>query len=360
MFSSNDEVKSFYQSYLYLKKVAKNDWNYNVSLDFIIDENCLRKFELGCSFLFYIIENNNVVNYIPKVVFQKHLNTESKVNSIWSIMQEFEFTYKGLWELSFYEYIDDLLINEDNIRAIINTLRTIKETNAINFTRLQRFLKFEPKLFQLVLRIIVERNEIQKEKLHIWMDLFSVHFDQLGDDLSLIKKSYLQQVNFNNHFDFNGDGFLNILKKDRNFLLEYVSNLYAEHPFGLSGYYENLNYIWQIADIESVLFDIFDLAIQREPYLGISSHFCNAFFRNLNGQEEIRARLFLMDYCNFNFTDAKKINIVVDIVRHSMKDMFEDILLLFLSLNQDLYIFKRIWWRGNGIGGSGKCNFSRY
>ncbi|MCF2443228.1 hypothetical protein L0657_04610 [Dyadobacter sp. CY345] len=40
-------------------------------------------------------------------------------------------------------------------------------------------------------------------------------------------------------------------------------------------------------------------------------------------------------------------------MRHSMREMFDEILLLFLSLSQDREIFSKIWWRGNGTSGSG-------
>ena len=46
-------------------------------------------------------------------------------------------------------------------------------------------------------------------------------------------------------------------------------------------------------------------------------------------------------------------NVIVDIVRHSMREMFDETLLLFLSLSQDREIFSKIWWRGNGTSGSG-------
>jgi hypothetical protein len=46
-------------------------------------------------------------------------------------------------------------------------------------------------------------------------------------------------------------------------------------------------------------------------------------------------------------------NAIVDIARHSMRDLFDEILLLFLSLNQDKKIFSEIYWRGNGTSGSG-------
>ena len=88
--------------------------------------------------------------------------------------------------------------------------------------------------------------------------------------------------------------------------------------------------------------------VSREPYIGILDHFCNSFFRNLQGEFREKARVFLVDYCKTNFSSADKMNIVVDIVRHSMQEMYEEILLLFISLNQDREVFSEIWWRGNG------------
>jgi hypothetical protein len=39
---------------------------------------------------------------------------------------------------------------------------------------------------------------------------------------------------------------------------------------------------------------------------------------------------------------------VVDLIRHFSKEMFEEILLLVISLNQDKETFSRLMWRGNG------------
>lgn len=36
-----------------------------------------------------------------------------------------------------------------------------------------------------------------------------------------------------------------------------------------------------------------------------------------------------------------------------MREMFDEILLLFLSLSQDKESFSKIWWRGNGTSGTG-------
>jgi hypothetical protein len=229
----------------------------------------------------------------------------------------------------------------------------MKEPNTIHLDRLERFLKIEPKLFQIILKIIFEKNEHEGTGLQVWMDFFSTHFDKLGDDIALIKKAYLQQDKFQNHFDFEGKGFLNILKRDPSFLIDYINSLYSQKKFGLSSDKRHLEFVWQIETIEPILKEVFDLAIKNEPYWGITAHFCNSFFRNLNDEMKDRAKNFLVEYCKENFSDPNKMNVIVDIVRHSMREIFDEILLLFLSLTQDRETFSRIWWRGNGGSYSG-------
>lgn len=353
VFKNSTEVKDFYDIFSYLKKMAKNDWSYNTTLDHVIDENCSIDFDLGSLLLIKVIERNNEANYIPRIVFRNHLKSAEKANRIWGIIQNQEFINKGLWELSFYDYLEDSLITKEYVKALINTVSSMKEANTIHFDRLQRFLTIEPNLFQIILRAIVEKNEKDGTRLQVWMDFFSTHFDQLGDDIELIKKAYLQQDKIQNHFDYEGKGFLKILIKDPEFLLEYVNSLYSVKQFGLSSDNKNLGFVWQVENIEEVLKAVFDLVIEKEPYFGILDHFCNSFFRNLQDETKEKAKSFLLDYCRENISDSNKMNVVVDIVRHSMREMFEEILLLFLSLNQDREVFSSIWWRGNGTSGTG-------
>lgn len=353
VFKNTVEVNEFYNIFSFLKKAAKNDWSYNTTLDHVVDENCSINFELGCLLLIKVIERNNEVNYVPRVVFRNHLNSKEKAGRFWEILKSHEFINKGLWELSFYDYIDDSLLTKEYVQALIITVSSMKEANTIHFDRLHRFLTIEPNLFQIILRTIVEKNEKESTRLQVWMDFFSTHFDQLGDDIELIKKAYLQQDKIHNHFDYEGKGFLNILKKDSAFLLEYVNSLYSVKQFGLSGYHKDLGFVWQVENIEEVLKTVFDLVIEKEPYFGILDHFCNSFFRNLRDETNEKAKNFIRDYCKENFSDSNKMNVIVDIIRHSMKDMYDEILLLFLSLSQDKEIFSKILWRGSGTSGSG-------
>ena len=121
-----------------------------------------------------------------------------------------------------------------------------------------------------------------------------------------------------------------------------------------------LGFVWQVNNIEPILKGVFDLVVNKEEYLGISKHFCNAFFRNIPKASLEKAKDFLLEYVRENYGDYKKMNAVVDIARHSMKNIFEEILLLFVSLNQDVDVFSKIWWRGKGGVTFRRCDNRRY
>ena len=171
-------------------------------------------------------------------------------------------------------------------------------------------------------------------RLQVWMDFFSNHFENLGDDIELIKKAYIQQNLIQNHFDYEGKGFIEILKIDKNFLIEFVESLYsATDRHSLGGDHSDMSYVWNIENIEETLIKVFDLIIEKDLYFGILEHYCNVFFRNQKEeQQKKRADGFIRQYVIDNNQDYKKMQVIVDLIRHSRKELFEEIFLLFEKL----------------------------
>lgn len=347
--TDTDEVNNFYNTFVLLKNSANNNWNYNNALDYVIDENFSRNFDIGLELLKKVTKNDNEVNYVPRVTFRNHLKVENTSNQIWSFIQQSEFEKKELWELSFYDYLDDSLINERLCSSLIEMISKMNNSTTIHFDRLERFLKVNPNLFQIILKLITKKNEIKGIRLQVWMDFFSKHFHHLGSDIELIKKAYIQQNFIQNDFDYQGQGFLEILKVDKNFLIEFVESLYsATNTHSLEGDHSDMSYVWNIENIEETLINVFDLVIEKDVYFGILEHYCNVFFRNPKEEQKKRADDFIRQYVIDNNHDYKKMQIVVDLIRHSRKELFEEIFLLFISLNQDKETFTRLMWRGNG------------
>ena len=347
--TNEDEINDFYDTFILLRNSEDKNWHYNNTLDFVIDENGSRDFDIGLALLNKVIANGNQVSYVPGVIFRNQLKVKNAVNQIWKLIQQSEFEHKELWELSFYDFIDDSLINDELSDSLVKTISIMNNPNEIRFGRLERFLKVNPNLFQIVLKLITEKNERENAQLRVCMDFFSKHFKNLGDDIDLIKKSYIQQNLIQNHFDYGGKGFIEILKIDRNFLVEFVESLYsATGERNLEIDHSEMSYIWNIENIEETIIKVFDLVIEKDIYFGISEHYCNVFFRNPKEEHKKRADDFIRKYVIDNNHDDQKMQIIVDLIRHSRKELFEEIFLLFISLNQDKEIFEKLMWRGNG------------
>lgn len=346
LFDDVESILDFFDDFIYLKDKTKNDWGYNKSLDIVIDENYKQNPKIGLTLLKRIIESKNRINYVPHLIFKNHLKSKGSIDQIWNVLQTHNFKRKTDWELSFYDSIDEGFLNDDYVEKLMGTINGMDETNRIHPVRFQKFLSSKPDLFKIILEKITSKNE-QGSRLTLWPDIFTTHFDKIGNNIEIIKKAYQQQYKIQSFFDHNGNGLLNILNRDPYFLIEHTSSLYSESRREFQDDYRQLGFVWTVPKIASVLNKIFDLVDRKTFYLGISKHFCNTFFTDIPTRCSGKAKEFLFGYVRTNYSDSSKMNIVVDVARNSMKEIFEEILLLFISLNQDKVIFSEIFWVSN-------------
>lgn len=347
VFYSTDQIAPFYGDFVYLKKEAKNDWSYNNTLEIIISENFKASFDLGYEFYNIIIQNDNEISYVPRISLKNQLIETNHIEQLWQLITKHNFKHQTAWKLSFFDFLDDSAISTKNIDDLLSTINSVNEPITLHFDGLQKYLKVNQYLFKDILSIIIQKNANGGE-IRTWMDFFSSHFDELGDDLELIKIAYLQQYKIQSHFDFEAQAFLNILQKDPNFLVEYINSQFSDRDFGHDRYHRNLSFIWNIAGIENPLLKVFDLFVKNGHYYGILETYLNTFFKIIKDDDKLKADNFLVNYVRENYKDYNKINLVVDIVRHSRRELFEQILLYYISLNQNVDDFAKIWWRGNG------------
>src|SRR3989344_4204926 len=85
-----------------------------------------------------------------KILTEQKFNF-SEVWKKWKVLKRQSFNHKELWELSFYDYIADDLLSKEYVQALVDTISSMTNANTIHFDRLQRFLKFEPNLFEMML-----------------------------------------------------------------------------------------------------------------------------------------------------------------------------------------------------------------
>lgn len=347
IFESKEDIQLFYDKLIYLKQQSQNVYNYTRALDYIIDENCLKNFNLGTEFLNMIIETNNTISYVPSLVFKNQLKDPKRTSIIWSLIQQRNFNFKVQWILSFFVLADNSIASiEDLLMSIDET----KESFYLYFDGLYKYLTFKPDLFQEILKIITEKNSKSGMRIQVPDNLFSDNLELLGYDIDLIKKTYIQQYSLQPYFDYKGVGFLKILKKDSRFLVDFIKALYTNSDNKhLTVDHRKFGFVWEVDEIENEIPEIIDVIIENEPYyFGILEHYCNIFFKNIKDEYQSKAEKFVIEFVKSNYNNNLKMNIIADIGRNSLESIFEDIVFTYILLNQDPTDFIKIKWRGNG------------
>lgn len=347
VFENKSEVDSFYNDFISIINTEEDNkqYQYRRVIDIVIDQTFSHSFELGLYFL-EIIKENNPIGYTPDIAFKGALSTEDNVNNIWEEIQgSTMYPYKEQWEMSFYHHLREGLIYEKYTQAVKSTVSKWNSTNILNIRSLIKFFDRDLGLLEELLEIIVKKNDDGENVCILDYALEELLLKILDSNIGLIKRVYIQQAARHRHFDFGRKFFLSILRKDQQFLVEYIEALYLKkNAVNRLDDESQLSVIWQIDNIETALKEIFDIIVEKHPYYGLNEHSCNAFFDRLEAESKERAVKFLLDYCRENYNNPNKVNVVIDVANNSLKELYEEIVLLYISLTQNPEDFSRIHW----------------
>ena len=206
---------------------------------------------------------------------------------------------------------------------------------------LEKYLNHDQYLFEKILKVIFLNNN-QNIGIQFFSELFEKYLDKLNNNIELIRKSYIQQCKLWSTFDYNGKGLIKILEQYPDFLVDFIINLYDIENERQED--RSLSNIWSLDNIKEQIKQIFDHISEMKDNYYNDEHFVNCFFRNLKENLKIIADEFLVSYVGTSFKNHKKMNLIMNVVMNSRKEIFEMTLLKYLSLNWNQDDFSKISW----------------
>lgn len=361
---------------------GNNSWGIDQSLNIIGEENFLQNDELGFKLLISILENYpkgvNPLYKLVKVVVNKSPQWALR---LWNLLNNWKHEYKLYWQLSFFDYLPIELANNFYKTALLETIKSIDRACSLRFESYEKFIpiksdkfkdrigrffmkvpiirKFinyrEIKIIEEILSIVYQKIEFQNLRINLSFHFFEKYSAMLADNLELLKKSYIQQEKkVSNHFDHQHAGLKALLLINPEFLLEYIASFYTDKESRHNRNTHNqISFIWDLEQSNELIKNAVVLIIENNYYFGIGDHPLIIFFHNLNEEQKVKAKAFILRFISEYHADDTKMNPVFDVLRHTLKEFFEEAFLHYLSLNTEIDIFKKIWWRGNGGSYSG-------
>lgn len=346
--SNEEQVRTFIEYFVRLKDQLKGDYGGNKSLAIVVEETFAHNQSLGHLLFERIIKANDQIAFIPGILFQKILGSNSDyANELWELINAKEFKFRFDWQMAFFYDVPESVIDSSYPDKVVKAISEMQGSSNIRFDALEKYQRLDNKFYQQALKAVCEKNDEQDSFITFWRDVFEKSFDELGDDLNLLKRAYLQQAARQNFFDHQFIGLVNLLQKDLGFLKEYVMILYDESKYGFRDD-RKLGAVWQVEGIGSAMHEVVELMIEKQLYFGIRDHSINIFFNRIEPEFEPVADQFIVDYLKQNYLAPDKVNVILDVVRKSRKGLFEKVLGLYLSLNQNVDDFKKIHWIGTG------------
>ena len=300
---------------------------------------------LGCYLLRKIIKYD-YNNFLPYALFYNHLNDKDKARRIYNIIQSSTFRHKCKWIIQYFELIPYSLVTKENLYSLLQAVHDCHERITINLLNLDKLRGVDSIIIDNLLSQIITKN-ITTNLIQLYDPDFEIVCNS-GCTIDTMKKTYLQQMVINNHFDYENKALLKLLSLDPSFLLDYVKVAINENIDPES----RLSFIWQISGIESILCEVLYLLRSKNYYsIVIENKWENAFFMSIKKDNEIvKAKKFLLDQFFEAIEDEQWVNQIVAIARGVFNDLYEDLIMNYIEHISNPDLFFKIDWINNHSG----------
>lgn len=348
VFESRKDVERFYSLLVEGVRTTDSHWNIGKTVEIILKSHFEFDFDRGFELLQLIIEHENEINFHPGGSFKNILNSPENSTRIWNLIDGNQFPGRLFWKLNFFARLDDLLVDD---RYAEEVLIAIKESNSsahLHFDWIQKYRIVRPSIVLDILNAVYSQNEIENgPRFRIFIHSYKHLLPFYDANSELIEKTYLQQDRIDQHYDYGGKVMLELLRRNPMFLVTYLDRSLTNSMGNISDDHRRLGFVWELKGIKPVINTVFDMAHEKLRYTGILTHYYNVFFRDIPDEHVEKADSFIFDYIDLNAESPSKINAMLDIVRNSRKEIFDDVLLRYLSQNEKVDDFANIHWRGN-------------
>lgn len=348
VFEEAEDFKPFLNAVIHSVNIKEhNEWSVIKSVDIIVEETFRGNQELGLALLKQLISGYPLGNHIPYKTIGSITNFSTEyAEKLWTLLEQSELAGKFFWQVAFFAQLPETLVNTEYADKFVIAVKSLSYNAMVEFGIVAKFLPARPNIIVEITGIIENKNEVEKMRIGIWYDFYEKYVSYFHADSQLLQKTYLQQDAINHHYDYGKNGLKTLLQIVPEFLLKYIEKFRSADHRDTENEHISLAFVWGILN-DQVIENAIDYLIGDGAHLGILQHPVVIFFNQVNENQKDRTKSFLLEYITKNNANARKINIIVDVIRDTMGEFYETAFLHYLSINSDVEQFKSIDWNGS-------------
>ncbi len=298
-------------------------WQIEQGIISILEELSKRNPDLLCEVVRHYLEQGDYLAINPWVIVS-NLLLSCDAKKVFDVITAVEYPSKQRWLFSYYQYLSNDDIKQDQIDALYELYKTAEYKYLIHNT--DGLLNYESitKGFVVnVVRIIIERANITPEFAHAIYFIFA-HTEinkklnsLFSDNFTVLEDAYLLADRVKQHADYDGTTFTVILNNDHAFIDRYLKDKFSRKDY-ISCYDDSRDYsfIWLRDDCMDIMQRITSFVFEYEQKGRCYGYYESFFNKSVNPQtnntileiqdeylnKEIEAKFNNKDYMRFLFS----------------------------------------------------------
>ena len=324
---------------LIVSREIQNKESLYQSVGFLIGHTLRTNISLGTYFLRKILRDTTDLLDMSAMLYpmaydEKH-NWTDALYAVRNVLQATKNQHKPRLVIDYYVIIPGKYLDSDDLSIVLKGIREYKSSERIFISpsQLTKFDKVSKDGFTSLMREIYHINQ-SEFRFHLGSYDAETWFELIADN-NLAELIYLQQVKYQDHFDFKRKAFLNIINRRPHFLIDYVK---AAEPQGSP----KINEVWAITDIEPIIEEI--LSRIRSPHnlwRGISQDWEYELFSDIKNKEDRKkAETFILE----RFRRKDNLEQTFRLARHFSIELFNQLAVEYIDIAASADEYMEIDW----------------
>ncbi len=258
---------------------------------------------------------------------------------------------KGLKEnikFSFYQTLNIDFANDEHLpllyAALLDSIKSLSTQYVFwDLTFVSKFdtLKSEQDIYSEILLIVLAKVKTEEAKISVGQQFIEkcASFDSLPYEL--LVEAYFYSNKIENHFDHDKKLFRILLQRDFNFIIRFLKynspNRISYHDLE----HERFDFIWELGNSTKIIDSVFEFFITNEPFY-FSERAVAAFFPQINSKYGNKPIDYLRGILEDKYLNDKYVDVVFSIICYKYPSLKMEILEMFLTLNNDFEVFRKL------------------
>jgi len=311
--------------------------------------------DLGFELLEYYLTGEQHFLFNPLQIYKRIFeNGKEDTERLYSLIQKVNFRYRQNWLERFFDWLPVDQITEINVERLLTCY-----SNASSGIRIypQYFTNYENKRQGIMAKVLDILSEIREKNAEFRYELSHDFFRTFGyivrEHKDLTIKVYLQQEDIDIHYDLYADEFFSIFEINPDFFTTFFDHVIDKLKHSQRDIGKYLSKIWNYEQAGELVFAVL-IRLKDLDYYSYVSHPGSIFFSQLNEIQQQQAIIIIKRLISTFPNDRQNTNIALDIVRHTLPALFDELLRHIVLTNPDPEFFGKLDFYPNHFSSNGK------